>query len=66
MDEEETTIKEEMNTNRGEPPEELDINNDETRYDPKMTQELFGECLDESYEFEGLQEEETHGDLETI
>lgn len=49
-----------MNTNRGEPSKELDINNFETRYDPDMIQELLGESFNESYEFEGFEEEEIH------
>ena len=60
MGEEEINIEEEMNTNRGEPSEKLDINDDETRYDSKTIQELLGESFDESYEFEGFQEGETH------
>lgn len=60
VDQEETNIEEEMNTNRGEPSKELDINNFETRYDPDMIQELLGESFNESYEFEGFEEEEIH------
>ena len=60
MDNEEITINEKMRTDKGKPPEELDIKNDETHYDPEMIRELFGESFDESYEFEGFKEEETH------
>ena len=52
MDKKETTIKEEMNTSIGKPPED-DINNSETCYNPEMIQELFGESFDQSYQFEG-------------
>ena len=53
MDKEEITIKEEMNTSSGKPPEELDINNSETCYNLEMIQELFGENFDQTYQFEG-------------
>lgn len=53
-----------MNTNRGEPSKKLDINNFETRYDPDMIQELLGESFNESYEFEGFEEEEVHNNPE--
>ena len=53
-----------MNTNRGEPSKELDINNFETRYDPDMIQELLGESFNESCEFEGFEEEEIHNNPE--
>ena len=64
MDEEEITIEEEINTDSSNPPEELYNNDDETCYDPEMLQELSGESFNESYEFEGFEEAETHDDPE--
>ena len=64
VDDEEKTIEEEINTDSSHPPEELDINNNETCYNPIMILELFGESFNESYEFEGFEGEETHDDPE--
>ena len=64
MDEEEITIEEEINTDSSNPPEELYNNDVETCYDPEMLQELSGESFNESYEFEGFEEAETHDDPE--